>query len=236
MPQLALPSRKEARIEVAGEDALIIYLDDFIDNNISKEISQLENRLAEELSDCLVDLIPSYVSLLVIFDPLVSDYYAVKQSIIKHLTFDFTEAITNNNIIELPVYYSPKSGPDLKNIAKTSKLSVDEVIKIHQEKTYQVFAIGFAPGFAFLGEVDARIATPRLATPRAKVPKGSVAIADQQTAIYPEQSPGGWNLIGLCPLPLFEPNVKPHIPYQVGDSVKFTAISKARFLTLGGQL
>jgi len=236
MPQITKPSRKAVRIEVAGEDALIIYLGDVIDKNISKTIAQLKNRLIEELSDCLVDLIPSYVSLLVIFDPLISDYYAVKQSIIKHLSSDFTEAKTNNNVIELPVYYSPESGPDLKLIAKTSGLSIDEVIKIHQEKTYQVFAIGFAPGFAFLGEVDARIATPRLATPRAKVPKGSVAIADQQTAIYPEQSPGGWNLIGLCPLPLFEPNAKPHIPYQVGDSVKFIGISKARFLTLGGQL
>jgi len=236
MPQLAQLSTKETRIEVAGEDALIIYLDNFVDNNTSNKIAQLENRLAEELSDCLVDLIPSYVSLLVIFNPLVSDYYAVKQSIIKHLTCDFTEARTNNNIIELPVYYSPESGPDLKNIAKTSKLSVDEVIKIHQEKTYQVFAIGFAPGFAFLGEVDARIATPRLDTPRAKVPRGAVAIADQQTAIYPEQSPGGWNLIGLCPLPLFEPNAKPHLPYQVGDKVRFTAISKIQFLELGGQL
>ncbi len=224
------------RIEVAGEDSLIIYFGNQVNKDISKKISLLKGRLAEELSNCLIELIPSYVSLLVIFDPLESDYYAVKKAISKHLTLNVSETTVDNNIVEVPVYYSEQSGPDLKNIAKTSKLSVDEVIKIHQEKTYQVFAIGFAPGFAFLGEVDARIATPRLDTPRAKVPKGAVAIADQQTAIYPEQSPGGWNLIGLCPLPLFEPNAKPHLPYQVGDSVKFTAISKTQFLELGGQL
>jgi len=230
------PVANSPRIEVAGEDSLIIYFGNQANKNISKKISLLKDRLAKELSNCLIELIPSYVSLLVIFDPLVSDYYAVKKAISKHLTLNISETTVHNNIVEVPVYYSEQSGPDLKHIATRANLSIEEVIRLHQENTYQVFAIGFAPGFAFLGEVDERIATPRLDTPRAKVPKGAVAIADQQTAIYPEQSPGGWNLIGLCPLPLFEPNTKPHLPYQVGDSVKFTAISKAQFLELGGLL
>ena len=224
------------RVEVAGEDALIIYLSDTAVHSLSKKISQLKTILEEELNDCLVELIPSYVSLLVIFDPLTSDYFAVKEIISRHLSLEMNDQFAHNNIIEVPVYYSIESGPDLTNIAQNAGLSIEEVINIHQESTYQVYAIGFAPGFAFLGEVDSRIAMPRLSTPRKKVPKGSVAIADQQTAIYPESSPGGWHLIGLCPLTLFDPSTKPYIPYQVGDSVKFTAISKAQFLQLGGKL
>jgi len=101
---------------------------------------------------------------------------------------------------------------------------------------YRVYAIGFAPGFAYLGEVDARIAAPRLATPRKKVPKGAVAIADRQTAVYPAVSPGGWNLIGLCPVDMFNPNAKPTMPVQVGDKVQFKSIEREEFLSLGGQL
>jgi KipI family sensor histidine kinase inhibitor len=115
-------------------------------------------------------------------------------------------------------------------------LSVEQVIEIHQSIEYRVYAIGFAPGFAYLGEVDERIAAPRLATPRKKVPKGAVAIADRQTAVYPAQSPGGWNLIGLCPTDMFDPGAEEIMPVSVGDKVKFSAISRTDFLQLGGQL
>ena len=99
-----------------------------------------------------------------------------------------------------------------------------------------MYAVGFAPGFAYLGEVDERIAASRLATPRQQVPRGSVAIADRQTAVYPAQSPGGWNLIGVCPQRMFDPNLIPSMPVQVGDRVRFDAIDKQTFLALGGEL
>jgi KipI family sensor histidine kinase inhibitor len=99
-----------------------------------------------------------------------------------------------------------------------------------------VYAIGFAPGFAYLGEVDKRIAAARLATPRQKVPRGAVGIADRQTAVYPAVSPGGWNLIGLCPQRMFDPVARPTMPVAVGDRVKFDAISRDEFLALGGEL
>ena len=94
--------------------------------------------------------------------------------------------------------------------------------------------MGFAPGFAYLGEVDTRIAMPRLATPRHNVPQGAVAIADRQTAIYPSQSPGGWNLIGLCPTSLFNAEQQPPSPMAVGDRICFNAISRDEFIRLGG--
>ena len=97
-----------------------------------------------------------------------------------------------------------------------------------------MYAVGFAPGFAYLGEVDDRIATPRLSSPRLKVPKGAVAIADRQTAVYPSQSPGGWNIIGLCPVNIFDAKSSIPMPISVGDSVKFYAIDKQEYLDLGG--
>ena len=107
---------------------------------------------------------------------------------------------------------------------------------MHSNQSYQVYAIGFAPGFAYLGEVDPLLQMPRLSTPRAKVPRGAVAIADRQTAVYPAQSPGGWNLIGLCPTPMFTPDASPVMPVAVGDEVRFVAIDEAEFLRLGGEL
>ena len=136
----------------------------------------------------------------------------------------------------LPVYYAPEAGIDLESLAERAGLPISEVIDLHAGAEYRVYAIGFAPGFAYLGEVDERIAAPRLATPRASVPRGSVAIADRQTAVYPSVSPGGWNLIGRCPVPMFDPDAQPCMPVAVGDTVRFEPISRERFLTLGGDL
>jgi len=110
------------------------------------------------------------------------------------------------------------------------------VIDLHTGTDYRVYAIGFAPGFAYLGEVDERIAAPRLATPRARVARGSVGIAERQTAVYPSDSPGGWNLIGRCPVPLFDARAHPPMPVSVGDTVRFESVSRERFLALGGDL
>jgi KipI family sensor histidine kinase inhibitor len=145
-------------------------------------------------------------------------------------------ATESGRTVVLPVYYAPESGEDLENLAAGAGLSTEEVIAIHSDTEYRVYAIGFAPGFAYLGQVDERIAAPRLATPRQRVPRGAVAIADRQTAVYPAVSPGGWNLIGRCPLRMFDPDAQPSMPVTVGDRVRFEPVSRARFLELGGSL
>lgn len=221
-------------IEIAGENAVIIYLDDACLVKTSSNIAQLKTLLSEKLADKLIELIPSYNSLLVVFDLYKIDYFAINKIIKQQLLSLGSDYQTKRKTIELPVFYSQKSGPDLALCAKNANLSIDEVIHIHQAKSYQVFALGFAPGFAFLGEVDERIAMPRLATPRKKVPKGAVGIADRQTAVYPASSPGGWNLIGLCPTPLFDPNNPPYMPFSVGDTVKFKSITEQEYTALGG--
>lgn len=236
------------RIEVAGENSLIIYFGETTAPEISANVQKASRALAKALGDKIIDQVTSYASLLLIFDPLRCDQLDVRATINRALreigieTGMATSAAkqstagASSHCVELPVYYSEESGPELALISKNSGLSIEEVIALHQSLTYRVYAIGFAPGFAFLGQVDERIATARLSTPRLKVPRGAVGIADRQTAIYPDVSPGGWNLIGLCPTRMFNPEATPTMPVSVGDEVRFKAISREEFFSLGGEI
>ncbi|KKO49071.1 allophanate hydrolase [Arsukibacterium sp. MJ3] len=223
-------------LTIASENALMLYFDQRIDPAISALVQQACLLIRAELTDDVIDLLPSYASVLVIFNPLTTDHYRI-QAQLQHCLKQLQNGENHSGKrVELPVYYSEESGPDLALIAHTKNISIDEVIQRHQAISYRVYAIGFAPGFAYLGEVDPLLQMPRLATPRAKVPRGAVAIADRQTAVYPAQSPGGWNLIGLCPVKMFNPHTKPVMPVAVGDEVRFVAIDKAEFLRLGGEI
>jgi KipI family sensor histidine kinase inhibitor len=266
-------------IHIAGENALIIYFDensiskDSLSNgirskdsaNISIKVQQAyqliqkhfmgQSACRESYCDVVIDLVPSYASILVVFDLFKCDHHQLRQKLRACFaelalavtlneessaalkgTSNTTTQLNINRVIELPAYYAEEVGADLARIAEQANLSIAEVIDIHQASEYHVYAIGFAPGFAYLGDVDERIAMPRLSSPRAKVPQGAIAIADRQTAVYPSQSPGGWNIIGSCPLKMFNPNVDPMMPVQVGDKVKFTPIDKTTFLSMGGML
>jgi len=150
---------------------------------------------------------------------------------------DVTEDVdAESEIIEVPVFYHPSVGPDLKRLAQRAGFSVEEVIRRHSERLYQVFAIGFAPGFAYLGEVAEELSVPRLANPRAKVPAGTLGIADTQTALYPIVSPGGWNLIGRTPLTLFDQSRAQSSLLEAGQTVRFRPIAQDEYLELGGRL
>ncbi len=225
------------KIQVAGENALILYFGDAVSDDVSQSIQDVASGLSRYVGNVLIDMVPSYASLMVIFNPLLTDHLKVRQLIREACEKPSQEnSGEQGSVITLPAYYGLEAAPDLENLAENAGLSCQQVIDIHTNMQYRVYAIGFAPGFAYLGEVDARIAAPRLATPRKKVPKGAVAIADRQTAVYPAVSPGGWNLIGLCPVDMFNPNAKPTMPVQVGDKVQFKSIEREEFLSLGGQL
>ncbi|MDX2370558.1 MAG: 5-oxoprolinase subunit PxpB [Colwellia sp.] len=236
-------------IHIAGENALIIYFCEQgskqVSANVSAKVQQAEQLLRkameQELAQDIIDLVPSYASLMVMFNMMTTDHHQIRNKLrilLQPINPKLKEQVTAHeaNIVELPVYYSNESGPDLSVIAQRAQLTVEQVIELHQAQEYRVYAIGFAPGFAYLGEVDERIAAPRLSTPRMKVPKGAVAIADRQTAVYPSVSPGGWNIIGLCPINMFDAQTSPTMPVNAGDRVKFKAISKNEFLSLGGKL
>ncbi|MEH6550162.1 MAG: 5-oxoprolinase subunit PxpB [Pseudomonadales bacterium] len=223
-------------IQTAGENALIVYFGEKTDPLTSAQVQQGAEQVRLALGDLLIDLVPSYASLLVIYNPLATDHLEV-QKLLRTALADLAEGeVVEGKIVRLPVYYSLESGPDLESLARNAGLTPEQVIDIHQQQEYRVYAIGFAPGFAYLGEVDERIAAARLATPRQRVPRGAVAIADRQTAVYPAVSPGGWNLIGLCPQRMFDPSAEPTMPVQVGDRVQFEAIDREQFLELGGEL
>ena len=225
------------KISIAGENSLIIYFDDRASDKNSALIAETVNNLKASIGCFIIDLIPSYASLLVIYDSLLTDHYLMKLEIEKSLKkIVSTESSNNGTLVELPVYYSPESGPDLQSLSKLVGLSTREIIELHQSIDYRVYAMGFAPGFAYLGEIDSRIAAPRLQTPRLKVPAGSVAIADRQTAVYPCQSPGGWNLIGLCPETMFDMAKTPPTPIKVGDRVRFQQVTRREYMALGGEI
>ena len=223
-----------AKITIAGENSVIVYFSERPCSRTSSLIASTAKLLQTNLSDKLIDLVPSYTSLLVVYDVLLIDYLTIKREIQTVISNSSDKPLTTGNRIELPVYYSLETGPDLQRLAEHAKLTIDDVIAIHQQTEYTVYAMGFAPGFAYLGETDEKISMPRLATPRTIVPRGAVGIADRQTAIYPAESPGGWNLIGQCPSLMFNPSKVPSTLVEVGDRVRFKAISRDQFIQLGG--
>lgn len=223
------------KVVIASENSTIVYFSERPCSQTSDQIAYTANALKIRLGEDLIDLIPSYHSLLVIYDPLKIGFQKIEQEIRNTIgQWTSNNQSQQSRTVELPVYYSPESGPDLQRIADHSGLSIDQVIELHQQTEYTVYTMGFAPGFAYLGEVDERIAMPRLATPRHNVPQGAVAIADRQTAIYPSQSPGGWNIVGLCPIRLFNAEKQPHTPMQVGDKIRFISIDRDEFIQLDG--
>lgn len=229
------------RLCVHSEQALLLDLTDFAPAGPGPALMQLLQNLRLQLplllADALLELVPSYTSVLLIFDVLKTDHQQIAAQLRDASAMLFRPAtIATGNIIELPCYYSLETGPDLVEVAAMHQLRVAELVRLHSNQSYQVYAIGFAPGFAYLGFINERLQTPRLATPRPQVAAGSVAIADRQTAVYPAASPGGWRLLGNCPTPLFDLNASPMMPFSVGDTVRFVPIERAEFLRLGGQL
>jgi KipI family sensor histidine kinase inhibitor len=233
-------STNQTHIEIASENSYIVYFGDPDSLHISPEVSTAIDTACEQVKlqfgARLIDLVASYASLLVIYDTTQCDHLWAKQALRSILSTPKQHSQSSGQLVKIPAFYSTKYGPELTSIAQNAGLSVEQVISIHSTTEYRVYAIGFAPGFAYLGEVDERLAAPRLATPRLKVPSGAVAIADRQTAVYPASSPGGWNLIGLCPTPMFNAKKQPHMPVTVGDRVQFEPIDEQQYLAMGGLL
>lgn len=223
-------------LHTAGESALILYLGKETSPATAARVQAACAAIETALGQDLIDLVPSYASILVIYDALRTDHLSVSHRMRAALADLKVLEASEGRTVNLPVYYDAEAGADLNALAERAGLSVPDVIELHSSTEYRVYAIGFAPGFAYLGQVDERIAAPRLATPRQKVPRGAVAIADRQTAVYPAVSPGGWNLIGRCPTRMFDPQASPVMPVAVGDRVRFEPINRERFHALGGEL
>ncbi|MBM3819901.1 MAG: 5-oxoprolinase subunit PxpB [Acidimicrobiia bacterium] len=179
------------------------------------------------------DIVSTFHSVAVFFDPLTTDVDAVAAALheaadgpARSGPYESTGVgAAFRRLIEVPVFYGGDAGPDLADVAAHGGLTPDAVIERHASKTYRVFMLGFLPGFAYMGSVDEAIAAPRRAAPRVRVPAGSVGIAGRQTGIYPRESPGGWQIIGRTPLLLFDPDRTPPAIFAPGDQVRFVPVA-----------
>ncbi|HLD65605.1 MAG TPA: 5-oxoprolinase subunit PxpB [Pseudomonas sp.] len=223
------------RLEPAGAEALLLVLAEQPDGQLPQRIARLAEGIRRELGPALTDLVPGWTSLLLHYDLSRTDHQALVARLTPLLEQWLREPFLQQpgRLHEIPVCYL---GEDLAEVAQRCRLSIDEVIALHAGGEYRVGAIGFAPGFAYLGELDSRLVLPRRATPRIAVPAGSLAIAERQTAIYPHSSPGGWHLLGRCPWPLFDAAREPPCPLALGDRVRFRAIDERSFIAEGGCL
>lgn len=205
-------------------------------------INACKEKLLSAFPYCISDIVIAYKNMLIYFDLMQVDSEAFSKEIeqVCQRTLQIEDFSTSQtNTTEIPVFYGDRCGPDLTRVAQMNAITEQDVIEQHCAQTYWVYALGFIPGFTYLGFVDNSIATPRLNTPRKSVPTGSVGIADTQTGAYPSASPGGWNIIGRTPISLLEYNDEKqlHTPrLSVADQVRFKPINEAEFLELGGSL
>lgn len=238
----------------SGDESVTVYLADTAGEATLGRVMRFVQLARTELGPWIVDLVPSYCSVAVYYDLLQCDYFQVHAALRRvAAVLDASMAdrqvergsrpspnassLSEMRTVELPVYYGDGAAPDLSRIAERAQLTRNEVIALHSGQTYRVYALGFRPGFAFMGETPAMLRQPRLETPRKHVAAGSVAIAGAQAAVYPCASPGGWNLIGRCPTALFHcDGEKPNVVLRVGDSIRFTPIGREKFIELGGVL
>jgi KipI family sensor histidine kinase inhibitor len=212
-----------------GDRSLIVELGDEISPAVNRRVRDLDIKLMQNPIEGLVETVPTYRSLLIIYDPLRINVALLKQRIEDLQKMIDGIQIPEPKTMEIPVVYGGEYGPDLEWVAQYHKMSIDEVIQLHTETIYQVYMIGFTPGHPYMAELPKALIMPRRETPRTNVPRGSVAIAKNQTVIYPVESPGGLHILGRTPLKLFNPFQSPPTLLEIGDLVRFFSIEKEEF-------
>ena len=220
----------------AGDSAILIEFEQTISPEINKKITALVRLIKEQQIEGIVEMLPSFCALLVNYDPRVISYGQIHDRLSELAQLDVKVEGQAARIFEIPTCYGGEYGPDINYIAEKAGLSIQEVIDIHSSKDYLIYMLGFMPGFSYLGGLDERIHTPRLATPRIKIHGGSVGIAAGQTGIYPLDSPGGWQLLGMTPVKTYDPNREVPILYDAGDYIRFVPVSEEEFQTIKAQV
>ncbi len=225
-------------ISPLGDTAIIINFKEVIDEKVNKEVIQLFKSLKNASLKFVKDIVPAYASITIHYDLFA--FYQQKKQVDVLLFFtgeikkiidqeETTPIVPSHQKIKIPVCYADKYAPDINEMSREKKLSHTEIIRIHISKTYRVYMIGFLPGFAYMGEVEEKIAMPRKDQPRNVVEAGSVGIAGLQTGIYPFDSPGGWQIIGKTPLKLFDKEKDHPVLLQPGDEIEFYSITEDEF-------
>lgn len=217
------------RIAPAGDSALFVEFEERIDAAVNARAIALADALQAAGIGGVRDVVPTYRSVTVYFDPLRTDYAALIGRIEHEIQQPTPSTSRGREPIRIPVCYGGDLGPDLADVAAFGRVTEDHVVRLHTSATYRVYMLGFVPGFAYMGLVDERIAMPRHSTPRVRVPLGSVGIAGVQTGIYPAETPGGWRLIGRTPIKPFDANRAEPFLMRAGDVVQFFAIAREEY-------
>jgi KipI family sensor histidine kinase inhibitor len=226
---------RQARFLPAGDKALCVELGDAISPEINHQVRSLLLAVDKELIPGITDMVPTYRSILVYYDPMSIDYSELEAQLCALNDHLENMNVGTSKVVEVPTVYGGEYGPDLEYVAGYNGLNTDEVVRIHSGTDYLVYMMGFTPGFTYLGGMSERIATPRLQTPRVAIPAGSVGIAEQQTGVYPMESPGGWRLIGRTPIKIFDADRNPPVAVEAGNYARFVPVSEAEYLDLGRQ-
>ena len=209
-----------------GDRGLLIEFGDEISREINEKVRRMGLAVRDEIREGIVEVVPTYRSLLIIYNPLLLPVEDLKKRV-KRIEEGLQEVpLPEPNLTRIPAVYGGIYGPDLEAVARYHHISPEKVIQLHCSKAYLIYMIGFMPGYPYMGELPKELVTPRLKTPRLVVPKGSVAIAQRQTGIYSMESPGGWQIIGRTPVELFDPGRDPPSLLKMGDLVQFYQISE----------
>ncbi len=219
-----------------GDSAVTVEFGNQINKKLLATVTAFDALLRHECESGnlpgLIETVPTYRSLTIIFEPALLTAAKLKDRIMPLIEHLQEQPVCPGRTWRLPVCYEAEYGIDLKQLAPAKGMSVSKIIELHASRTYTVYMIGFLPGFPFMGDLDKALQVPRLKEPRTRVPAGSVAIAGQQTAIYPWESPGGWHIIGRCPIPLFDPQDHHPALLASGDQVIFEPITSKQYLEI----
>lgn len=219
----------QIQILTEGDASLLVVFGNEISPEINHRITAAVQLLKNSQTEGIVDLIPSYTALLINYNPEIIRYGELKTRLEKLLSQEIKTEKRHGRVVEIPVLYGGEGGPDLHTIAEHAHMTEQEVIDLHSSKDYLIYMIGFLPGFCYLGGLDERLHTPRLANPRLKIREGSVGIGGSATGIYPMESPGGWQLMGLTPVKTYDPSRAVPILLNAGEYIRFIPIDEAEY-------
>ncbi len=214
-----------------NEQSIMIYFNNHIEAETFQKVQQVEQYIKLQNNPAIIEMVPSYRAILLYIDTNQSDI----KKIVSELKLDqldlaqFNNEVTHHKTVHIPVLYGGEYGQDLGEVANHNEISTDEVVQMHTNNTYLIYMLGFMPGFPFLGGLHAKLHTPRRQDPRTRIPAGSVGIANNQTGLYPKESPGGWQIIGRTPLNVFDINREAMCLYAAGDYIKFYSITEATY-------
>lgn len=217
------------KVSAFGDSGLRIQFGETISPETNQQIRSFVVLLEQEKIYGILEWIPTYTALSIVYDPYVISYADLEQFVMnlkeKMARIDLPKA----EVVHIPTCYGGDKGPDLAQVADHNGLTEEEVVKIHSGTNYLIYMMGFTPGFPYLGGMSKKIATPRLTVPRPKIAPGSVGIAGEQTGIYSMETPGGWQIIGRTPLKLYDPDRDPPILLKAGNYIRFHPVSEEEY-------